>query len=224
MFRWLKKLPFIAFQWLIVVLWLIILFDTQLKYLLADNKLIALSFLNVNTLPEKYPLIFSLVMLVIVVLFLFLAKFKSSFKTLYVLSKGLFFLSLVWLIAHFALVQFSKQNPAWNSNLFSTTNFFVEVLVEQVRVRKTPDLNAPILNTLEKGEFALLVDGVTKQSISWNKILIKPEQYGWIARKSPNQTPLVTTNRYYFKKSDLFAWLSGLAALLASVFLSLFRK
>lgn len=185
-----------------------------IRYLLADNESIAIAMLNPNQLPSTQPVLFSVIMLLVILLFVSLLKLKPSASFSLRTIKGLYGYCLALLLLQLIIVTAKGSLPnALNQPIMESKNLFVEVQAENTRLRAEPSLEAEILTTVDTGTLLLLNDVKKSQEYTWNRVLLAPKEYAWIvrvAKVSNNKKRLSKTNKFYFTLADQYSLILAL--------------
>ena len=101
-----------------------------------------------------------------------------------------------------------------NGTMYQSHHLFVEVL-RDTRVYQFPWPGSQILRDVHKGDLLLFADLAKREVLTWNKVLIGEEQYGWVPRVLPPtisepERRVTLTYRFFFRYSDLGALVAGL--------------
>ena len=88
------------------------------------------------------------------------------------------------------------------------------MLDKDTRVHQAPSETSSVILTAYKGAIFLLTDVAKREEITWNKVLVGSEDYGWIPRVIPAkmgvpQKRLSIANKFYFRYRDLGALAAG---------------
>jgi len=94
---------------------------------------------------------------------------------------------------------------------------FVEVLADNTSAHQRPSAGSPSVRTVDAGALLLLADVRTQDGLTWTKVLIEKQRYGWVPRVlaakigEPERRLLTPAYRFYFRYRDLYALLVGAA-------------
>jgi hypothetical protein len=188
------------------------------RYLLADDEAIAVAMLNPEQLPTAQPGLFSLIMLVILILFFGLLRLKPSASLVFRLVKGGYGYCLVLLLLLFTIMIAKDHFPEqWNSIVYESKHLFVEVQANETRLRSEPSLESNIITTVDAGTLLLLNDVKQVEELTWNRVLLAPSEYAWIVRvvrlDDSNRKRLSKTSKFYFTLADQMSLLIALIGL-----------
>jgi class 3 adenylate cyclase len=190
------------------------LYLSYLRYVAADHEYLALLILNPQMILAKTPAIPALLLMVTVAGAAALYAIQTVPYYLLRLLKGGFGFCLGFLIVYLPINYSPIDIPGINSPVFQSRHLFVEVL-HSTHVHRFPALGSEILMNADKDDLLLLADVTTPVDITWNKVLIGKEQYGWVPRVLPPtvgepERRLTLTDKFSFRYSDLAALLAGL--------------
>jgi class 3 adenylate cyclase len=197
-----------------------LLYLNYFRYLLADNEMAALIFLD----PERY-LRENTVFLwaggvLLAGLLLLIFRIRTIPKILLHFLKGGFGFALgfllLWLPGQY--LNFDWQEK-WQGVLFESKHLFVEVLENKVTIYTEPSVTSRRLKQVDKGDLLLLADVRTRYGYTWNKVLIGEREYGWVERVTPPRLGVPSlrvtwADKFYFRYRDLYALILGLVGFL----------
>ncbi|MBN1378899.1 MAG: hypothetical protein JXA04_06660 [Gammaproteobacteria bacterium] len=187
------------------------LYLKYIRYVIADSEDVALLFLNPSRLLVEQPIALGVAAFVMLALLVLFWRSKSIPRFLLHLIKGGFGFAVVFMLVFWPL-QYIKLNwgDKWNGVLHESNHLFVNVLEDQANVFQRPTFTSKSLLQVSKGNLLLLSDVVSRYGYDWNKVLIGPQQYGFIERITPRQKRVTLTEKFYFRYRDLYPLLIGL--------------
>lgn len=203
---------------------LFILYYRYLRYLMADSEYWANFLFAPRGLMNNLIVLSAILLLLSLLIYFFIDIRKKAPRFILRLFKGGFgfligFL-LFYLPANYLSLSFDKN---WNEPLYESDHLFVEIKENNTIVRKSPSLSAPILTTTAYGTILLLSDVYSENDLTWNKVLLRRNEYGWILRVIPARIGvpakrLSLANKFYFRYKDLYALIAGMLGFLWGVF------
>ena len=190
------------------------LYLKYLRYIAADHEYLALLILNPQMILAKAPVIPGLLFLVTVAGAAALYAIQTVPHYLLRLLKGGFGFCLGFFALYVPINYVPIDMPNINTPMFQSRHLFVEVL-HKTRVHRFPALGSQALMTVDRDDLLLLADVTTPIDVTWNKVLIGKEQYGWVPRVLPAtvgepEKRLTLTNKFSFRYSDLAALIVAL--------------
>jgi len=107
-----------------------------------------------------------------------------------------------------------KIETILNKEISQSNHLFVEVKANDTNIREKPSIKSESLKKVDKGDLLLLTDVEKIDQLTWNKVLIGKNNYGWIPRVTPAkigvpEERLTIAYKFYFKYIDLFALFIG---------------
>lgn len=204
----------LAAAWLMAMLYL--------RYIFSDHEAVALILFNPPLLVTDYPWLLLPIGAVIAGAMLAFRRYKFSTISLPMMHviKGLFGFCLFFALAYLALSLFPKSMaPYLYESTYESKHLFVQSVSDEARIYEQPALSAPIIKPFHTGQILLLADIRRTDQLTWNKVLIRREVYGWVPRVLPPQIGvpekrLSMTNKFYFRHLDIIALLAGLIGLI----------
>ena len=185
-----------------------------LRYVIADHKYLALVILNPQLILDTAPAIPAILLMGTIAAATALYAIRAVPYYLLRLMKGGFgfcvgFLAL-YLSATYLPIDFAQTNRA----MYQSHHLFVEVL-RDTRVYQFPWPGSQILRDVRRSDLLLLADVAKREDLTWNKVLVGKEQYGWVPRVLPPtigepERRVTLTYKFSFRYSDLGALLAGL--------------
>lgn len=157
-----------------------------LRYLLSDNEMLALLFLNPATVLARY-WYFSLLLWVLGAALLWQAMRINAipYRALKLLkggaAAGVLFVALHTLTSVLPmgwLFHFDKS-------LYASHHLFVEIQKDHAAIHEAPDSEATIIMHEDAGSLLLLSDVRRRGDTVWNKVLIGEKRFGWVKRIQP---------------------------------------
>ena len=185
-----------------------------LRYVIADHKHLALAILNPQLILDTAPAIPAILLMGTIAAAVALYAIQAVPYHLLRLMKGGFgfcvgFLAL-YLSATYLPIDFAPTNGA----MYQSHHLFVEVL-RDTRVYRFPWPGSQILRDVRRRDLLLLADVAKREALTWNKVLVGKERYGWVPRVLPPtigepERRVTLTYKFSFRYSDLAALLTGL--------------
>ena len=196
------------------------LFLKYLRYFLADKETLALLSLRLQLiLDARIAIPAALGILTLVAVFLAI-RTKIIPHLALSLLKGGFGLAIGFFLfygpahyLHYVL------GPDWNKTLHQSDHLFVEILEENVNLRRAPSEDSAVIFKVPEGTILLLADVAKRRKMTWNKVLVGRGEYGWTARIVPAkigvpQRRFSIANKFYFTYLDFGALVAGLVGFL----------
>ena len=114
---------------------------------------------------------------------------------------------LMYLPAHYIPVNIESY---WNQTLLQSDHLFVEVLHSNTSIQREPLLSSDTLKSVNNGTLLLLTDVKHQNQLTWNKVLIGENKFGWVIRVMPAQIGIpkkriTLTNKFYFRYKDIYS-------------------
>jgi class 3 adenylate cyclase len=182
-----------------------------IRYFIADSEDVALLFLNPSRLIEEQPVALGIAAFVLLSLLLLYWRSKSIPRFLLHLVKGGFGFAVVFMLLYWPVQYLNFDwGDKWNGILHKSSHLFVNVLEDGASVYERPTITSKELIQVRNGNLLLLADVVERHGFEWNKVLIGPQQYGWIERITPRNRRVTLTQKFYFRYKDLYPLLIGL--------------
>ena len=99
--------------------------------------------------------------------------------------------------------------------LMRSNHLFVEVLRKNTSLRSRASLSGKVIRRVQKGDLMLLTDVKKRKRVTWNKVFLGNNQYGWVQRIVPPrigvpEKRLTVAYKFYFRRLDAFALFGGL--------------
>jgi hypothetical protein len=191
------------------------LYLKYLRYVAADHEYLALLILNPQLILTKTPAIPALLLMLTMAGAAALYAIQTVPYYLLRLLKGGFGFCLGFLVLYVPITYSPIDIPQLNGTIFQSRHLFVEVL-RNTHVHRFPALGSEILTNVDRDDLLLLADVTTPIDVTWNKVLIGKEQYGWVPRVLPPtigepEKRVTLTDKFSFRYSDVAALLAGLA-------------
>lgn len=191
------------------------LYLKYLRYVAADHEYLALLILNPQLILTKTPAIPALLLMLTMAGAAALYAIQTVPYYLLRLLKGGFGFCLGFLVLYVPITYSPIDIPQLNGTIFQSRHLFVEVL-RSTHVHRFPALGSEILMNVDRDDLLLLADVTTPIDVTWNKVLIGKEQYGWVPRVLPPaigepEKRVTLTDKFSFRYSDVAALLAGLA-------------
>lgn len=190
-----------------------LMYQYYLRYFIADSEYASLWMLNPLKIPQQNPVLASVLALALLGFIIYLYRLRFVSIKLLRFFKGLSVATFIWMI-YLGGIQYSgfELEKWWNEPLYSSNHLFVEVLEKGTPVRSAPNAGSKTLLNAGRGDLLLLNDVVEQGPITWNRVLIGSQQYGWIERVVPPRIGVPErrvsyTNKFYFRFYDLYGFL-----------------
>jgi class 3 adenylate cyclase len=185
-----------------------------LRYVIADHKHLALVILNPQLILDAAPAMPAILLVGTIAAAAALYAIQVVPYYLLRLMKAGFgfcvgFLTL-YLLATYLPIDFARVNRV----MYQSHHLFVEVL-RDTRVYRFPWPGSQILRDVRRRDLLLFADVAKRDDLTWNKVLVNKEQYGWVPRVLPPtvgepERRVTLTYKFSFRYSDLGALLAGL--------------
>ncbi len=203
---------------------LYMLYLKYLRYIIADYESLALLSLNPSLLLYKYPSVTATLTAMTVLMGWWLFNLRTVPHALFRLLKGGFGFCIAFLAVYLTTVFVNVGlDASLEEKIFESKHLFVQVLEDATRVHLKPSNESPVITSVDAGTL-LLLDDLTDQSVvTWNKVLIARQAYGWIQRLIPAklgvpEKQITATERFYFRYRDLVSLLAGFAGFMWGIF------
>lgn len=191
------------------------------RYLLLDWDLAAILVLNPTQVLTHPWVIAGLVLAALALVMMLLRLQRRPVGTLRGL-RGTFGFCLAFVVAHLATAFWPTlwaPSHHWQQPLYQSDHLFVEVQAPRAWIYSEPDESASVLREVSAGTLLLLADVRHIEELSWNRVLIAPQQYGWIVRVLPArigmpETRVSLTDKFYLRWTDLYSLAAGLIGLI----------
>lgn len=113
----------------------------------------------------------------------------------------------------------AAESAWWTKPLYSSNHIFVEVRSPQATIRFVPSLKAGGLMTVSRGELMLLAEVEQRDGITWNRVLIEDDAWGWVPRVLPAarghpEKRITWADKFHFRRGDAYILLAGLIGLI----------
>ncbi len=190
------------------------LYLIYLRYVIADHRYLALAILNPELILDTAPAIPAILLVAGIAAAAALYAIQAVPYYLLRLMKGGFGFCIGFLVVYLPATYLPIELAPSNGGIHQSHHLFVEVL-RDTRVYQFPWPGSPILRDVRKGDLLLFADLAKREDLTWNKVLIGEEQYGWVPRVLPPtisepERRVTLTYRFYFRYSDLGALIAGL--------------
>lgn len=217
-----QKLELLAYSFAGVGI-LYFLFFNYLRYLIVDYEVFAIFSLNPQIFINVPPTVPMGIGAIFVLLMILLIRMATIPHFILRLIKGGFGLCvgffLIYVPVKFLDLDVIRQ---FNNVLYRSEHLFVEVLENDSTVHKEPDQSSEALQTVNSGMLLLLTDVKRVDELTWNKVLVGEDNFGWIPRVVPPkigvpEKRISIANKFYFKYLDLGALIFGFLGFLWGV-------
>lgn len=191
------------------------------RYLLLDWDLAATLVLNPQQILT-HPWVVAGLSLAALVLVMMLVRLQRRPVGMLRWLSGSFGFSLAFALAQLAIALWpSVWIPPhhWQQPLYASDHLFVEVQAPRALIYSEPNEAALTLREVRAGTLLLLADVRHVEQLTWNRVLIAPQQYGWIVRLLPArigvpETRVSLTDKFYLRWTDLYILGAGLIGLI----------
>ena len=196
------------------------LMQDYLRYILADQQNIYLLSFNPQQMLSGHPVVTALLIIAVLALISFLKYLTVIPVRLFKFIKGGFGYALIFFVSLLVMKNLPLEYRFdMDKTFYESKHLFVEVLRDNTRIRSQPSLKTNTLRIANARDLLLLVDVKDTGRMLWNKVLIGSEKYGWVAREIPadfgvEEKRLTIANKFYLKRSHLYALIIGIAGFL----------
>jgi len=200
----------------------ITLYLTYLRFILADNRVLALFVLDpLHILISYPPVIFPILVLISASIYFFIRLKKIPVLFFKILSGGLAFLISFFFFQIFISLHLFDKGIKTDVLIFQSQHRFVKTLTSGVKLRETPVVDAPIIRSVPWG--TLLLQNDISADHNWYKVLVGKKQYGWIRRIIPAslgvpEKKCSTDLKFYFRYIDIYRLIFSLLGFIAGFF------
>jgi len=194
---------------------LYLLYTHYLRYFISDSERWALIALNPLQVIANSLVLSAAAFLLVLLAVGVLAAIRSLPHWLLRLFKGGFGFGLVFGLGILITPLLDRSaDMAWNRVLHESRHLFVEVLAPNAEILAEPDTAGAPLQRVERSDLLLLTDVVQKGDLTWNKVLVEEQQYGWLPRIQPArigepERKITTAYKFYFRMRDTWLLLAG---------------
>ena len=184
-----------------------------LRYVIADHKHLALVILNPQLILDTAPAIPAILLVGTIAAAAALYAVQVVPYYLLRLMKGGFGLCVGFLALYLSTIYLPINFAQANRAMYQSHHLFVEVL-RDTRVYQFPWPGSQILRDVHRRDLLLFADVAKREDLTWNKVLVDEEQYGWVPRVLPPtigepEKRVTLTYKFSFRYSDLRALLVG---------------
>lgn len=190
------------------------LYLNYLRYVIADHRYLALVILNPELILDTAPAIPAILLMGAIAAASALYAIQAVPYYLLRLMKGGFGFCVGFLAFYLPVTYLPIDFVQSTGGIYQSHNLFVEVL-RDTRVYQFPWPGSQILRDVHRGDLLLFADLAKREDLTWNKVLIGKEQYGWVPRVLPPtisepERRVTLTYRFSFRYWDLGALMAGL--------------
>jgi hypothetical protein len=191
---------------------LVVLYIKYIRYLISDSETIALLTLNPLNMIIDVPWIAILLAVLLALIIYTIFKMKDIPIIFFKIFHGGLGYCIGFLVL-FAPVTFLSVNIG-PKILHTSKHLFVEIDAQNTPIRKEPAIKSPVLRTVPRGMLLLLADVEDQDALTWNKVLIDWNEYGWVLRVIPPklgvpEKRVSTANKFYFRIRDVYFLIAG---------------
>ncbi len=195
------------------------IFNQYIRYFLMDSEKLAYFFLSPGQIYEYRPLLLTAIVCAAITIYtawFIIFKIKRIPIFLLKLVTGVFGASIIFItlygIAHLLPIEdYLNKGIKGNLNkvIHESEYLLVKVTAEKASIFNIPSTKGKVIKTLKKGMLLLLVDVKKEGNITWNKVPVSNNSYGWVARVIPPQLGvpekrLTRTTKFYFRNIDFY--------------------
>ncbi len=188
------------------------------RYLLTDSKHFAILALNPHLFVVDHPILAGFLGMLAAGVLALLIWLRISPPLLLRLLRGGFAFGVAFISVFLTITYLTGEIfPALSRPMWESEHLFVTVLENDSNVHAAPAFAAPVVMTANAGDILLQVDVARRFDLSWNKVYLGGEKAGWIARNLPARVgipakKITNTDKFYFRRRDLFALLVATVA------------
>lgn len=200
------------------------LYTHYLRYLISDSERWALIALNPLQVIADSSFLSGLAFLLVLLGVGGFAAIRSLPHWLLRLLKGGFGFGLVFGLG-IQITPFLDRGAdmGWNRVLHQSKHLFVEVLAPKADIMAEPDMASAPLQRVERSDLLLLTDVAQKGGVTWNKVLVEEQQYGWLPRTQPArigepERKITSAYKFNFRVRDTWFLLAGVLGFLWGYF------
>ena len=195
------------------------LYLEYIRYFLMDYEQVAYLLLTPRRINE-YPLLLLAIAVgsaaILSLLFILLIRLKTVPLFVLRLLKGTFGASITFVALYSLLhllppADYLKKEINENlSHLIHESQYLlVKVIADEAYILDRPSMKGEVINKVKKGKLLLLVDIKKDRKMTWNRVSVGRENYGWIARVIPPRMGVpakrvTNTKKFYFRNLDLY--------------------
>lgn len=190
------------------------LYLKYLRYVIADQKNLALVILNPQLILDTAPAIPAILLMGTIAAAAALYAIQVVPDYLLRLMKGGFGFCIGFFAFYLSAMYLPIVPTQTNGAIYQSHHLFVEVL-RDTRVYRFPWPGSQVLRDVRTGDLLLFADVAKREDLTWNKVLVAKEQYGWVPRVLPPtigepERRVTLTSKFSFRYADLGALLAGL--------------
>lgn len=191
-----------------------------LRYLLADNEVLALLLLNPGTMLWRYWFITLALLLLGATLVWRILRIKTIPTRLLKGVKGLASGTLLFILLYSLSGLLPQDTPLrFHHSLYTSQHLFVEVRDESASIRQAPDPQAQTMLEVNRNTLLLLSNFKRVGRTEWNKVLVDEGRYGWIERVRPAshgvaEKRISWTGKFSLRYGDLYMLLLALTGVI----------
>lgn len=191
-----------------------------LRFVASENETLALMLLNPDTFWWEYPLLALLGLLLLGAVYFGAFRLKKIPHALFRSLKGGFgFLTAFLLTLGVLSLLPGAPGAYFRKPLVASKHLFVKALLPDTPVYRAPAIGGKIIRHYQPGQLLLLADVKTNGPVTWNKVLIGPNRYGWMPRVMPPDIGIparrvTLTDKFHFRVRDGYALGLGLCGFL----------
>ena len=195
---------------------LYLLYIKYVRYLIVDSERLAAWALDPGAILNVHPVIPVSVVIVLAVGVQLFGSIHTIPHTVLRFVKGGFGYAVGFAIVILGAVLLTGQaEREMDKVLMRSDHLFVEVLSNGARLRSRASLSGKVIRRVQKGDLMLLTDVKKYKGVTWNKVFLGNNKYGWIQRIKPPrigvpEKRLTVAYKLYFRRLDVFALFGGL--------------
>lgn len=210
----------------VIVIFIGFLFVRYIRFFAADSKILSLLMLDPVQSVIRAPWLAAVPVLLLSLMFFTVLKVRRfSLGNIRLIHGGVGF-CIGYTVSILIFTWILGRNEFLNRSVFESRHLIVEVVETQAPIHESPDPDSPVMRTLPRGSALLLADVKKTGDMTWNKVLIGQDIYGWVVRVVPArlgvpEKRITLTRKHYFKFRDLIAVAAGFLTFL--IFYGTFR-
>jgi len=171
---------------IVTIFMILFLSFKYLRYFLLDTEVFNLMQFTPTEVFLHFPVVSVFTLLVIAALIYLIIKIKFINVVVFKLVSGGLGYCLFFFLFYFATLIISR-NSFLNSDkiIYQSKHMFVEIMTNEASVYEQPQKSSPELKEVPRGTLFLLNDVLQTEELTWNKVLLGIDTFGWIIRTEP---------------------------------------
>lgn len=195
------------------------LYMEYIRYFLMDYEQVAYLLLNPSQIKGYRLLLLAIALssaAILSLLSILLLRLKTVPLFVLRLLKGTFGASMTFIALYLIANAFppgdylkKEINENLQQVIHESQYLLVKVIADEAHILNRPSMKGEVINKVKKGKLLLLVDIKKDGKITWNRVSVGRESYGWIARVIPPRMGVPAkrvsnTKKFYFRNIDLY--------------------